>query len=175
MFFIPLPIFTAILILYSLLTPTLAAPATDAAAAGRGTASVHNKCSIPIHVTVCGQQPAACKDKGTIPAKTGVYSEVYNAKQGNGISIKVGPNPGTAANILQLEYANSGSAGVNYDVSEVNGNPFGTRGGFTVTGCAGAKCPPPSTSCPSVFTQPTNGVPHYCPLSSDVGVILCQA
>ena len=159
---------------------TMAAPAplnsTHLETRAPGTASVTNKCNIDVFITVCDQTGNPCVSKGTIPAHTGVYSETYNSILGNGVSIKIGPQADTGQKTLQLEYANEkGHGGVNYDVSEVNGNPFGDKGGFTILGCAGEKCPPPSTNCPNVFTEPTNGNPKYCPLASNIGVILCKS
>ena len=148
-----------------------------------GKASVLNKCPFETYVYVCGQghgsSPPSCTAIQTLAAGSGTYSETYISFVGDGRSIKVGRTGGEGAKpILQLEYTNAGSY-VNYDVSDVNGNPFGSAGGFTLTtsdaSCFHAKCPPPSTSCPGLFTDPTNGTPHDCGLSNDIGVTLCQA
>jgi len=78
--------------------------------------------------------------------------------------------------ILQFEYTNTGTGQVSYDLSEVDGNQFDPYG-FTLTStnsaCFQSHCAAPANSCPGVFTQPTNGTPHDCPIGDGIGVTLC--
>ena len=80
---------------------------------------------------------------------------------------------------LQLEYTvYENDHKISYDVSEVNGNPFGLQGFRIDTNnpnCPSPACHPPATNCPGVFKQgqPTSGIPHDCPIGSNIGVSLC--
>lgn len=147
-----------------------------------GTANVRNYCDFTVYLYVCGQGEdnggvPACSPIHTLAAGTGTYSETYFSPN-NGRSLKMSPENGEANKpILQLEYTNTGSGQVSYDISEVNGNPIGSEG-FTLTtsnhACFHAWCAPPATSCPGIFTDPTNGTPHDCPIGDNIGVSLCK-
>ena len=171
--------------------PTLSAPAPANHAAheaslitrqtAAGQAHVRNYCTFPVYLYACGQGGdnngiPACSALQTLPAQTGTYAETYSSPN-NGRSIKMSTvdEEGSDA-ILQFEYTNTGAGQVSYDLSEVNGNPFGQYG-FTLTSsnpdCFQSSCPAPSTSCSGVFTEPTNGVPHDCPIGDGIGVTLC--
>lgn len=153
----------------------------DTAAGTKGQAHVRNDCAFPVYLYVCGQGgdnggTPSCTPIHTLAAHTGTYAETYFSPN-NGRSIKMGKVTGEAAKpILQFEYTNTGAGQVSYDLSEVNGNPFGPYG-FTLTSsnpsCFQSHCAPPATSCPGVFTNPTNGVPHDCPIGDGIGVTLC--
>ena len=151
----------------------------DNAQASTGRATVLNKCKFPVFIYACSQHPAGCTAESKLGANGGTYAETYLGASTAGRSIKIGTTSGEINKpILQLEYTNTGSGSVSYDLSEVNGNPFG-RYGFTLTSsnsaCFHQKCPAPGTHnvCPTVFTTPTNGVPKNCPIGSSIGVTLC--
>ena len=144
-------------------------------------ARVHNNCPFPVYVYACGQHPAACGPEKTLPAKSNghaVFAEGYSTVN-NGRSLKIGRKPGKVAKpILQFEYTNTGTGQIAYDLSEVNGNPFGPFGYHLQSdnpSCAHRECPPPGShkACPFVFTNPTNGHVFDCPASSSIGVTLC--
>ena len=65
---------------------------------------------------------------------------------------------------------------VSYDVSAVNGNPFGAHG-FTLSAsdpaCYSTHCSPPGYPCPGLFTAPENGIPYFCAISADVTLTVC--
>ena len=146
-----------------------------------GQANVLNQCTFPVYLYVCGEDEynggdPDCSGIQTLAAQGGTYAETYWGPN-NGRSIKMSTVYAEGSDqILQFEYTNTGYGQVSYDLSEVNGNPFGQYG-FTLwssnPSCFQSSCPPPSTSCPSIFTQPTNGIPYDCPISDGLGVTLC--
>ena len=155
-----------------------AGASADNLKAATGRATVLNKCTFPVFLYACSQNPAACTKESKLAANGGTYGETYLGASTAGRSIKLGTTSGEVNKpILQFEYTNAGSL-VYYDLSEVNGNPFGKHG-FTLTSsnsaCDHNKCPAPSTHavCPWVFTAPTNGRVSNCPIGSSIGVTLC--
>jgi hypothetical protein len=158
-------------------TPTTSPPpqSTGGGSSGNpGRAQVINACSFPVYLVVCSQNPATCSGQSTLAANSGTWSQAYAPGSAGGQSIKISTTPG-AGDILQFEYTNQDPV-LWYDVSEVNGNPFGQYG-FTMTStdstCGQGHCAPPATSCPAIFTDPTNGVPYRCGISAGIGVTLC--
>ncbi|CAD6576007.1 MAG: hypothetical protein ASARMPRED_007557 [Alectoria sarmentosa] len=105
-------------------------------------------------------------------ATTGSYSEAYAPESDGGHSLKISITSGSG-NILQLEYTNEGNGDVSYDLSEVNGNPFGSYGFSLTNTTTTSYCAPPATDCPAIFTDPTNGIPYTCSTSEGIGTILC--
>ena len=156
-------------------TSTSQNASSDSSSDGSGTtgqASIVNKCTFPTYVYVCKQNPATCGSTQTLEANTGTYSEAYGPASDGGHSLKISVTEG-AEDILQFEYTNEGNGDISYDISEVNGNPFG-QWGFSLTNTtANAYCAPPATSCPAIFTQPTNGIPYTAATSEGTGAILC--
>ncbi|KAL9067456.1 MAG: hypothetical protein Q9161_006888 [Pseudevernia consocians] len=148
---------------------------SDSSEAGSGTpgqATIVNKCTFPTYLYVCKQHPATCGANVTLAANTGTYSEPYAPASDGGHSMKISVTEGSG-DILQFEYTNEGDGKVSYDLSEVNGNPFGTWG-FTLTNTTtDSHCAPPATSCPAIFTDPTDGIPYTALTSDGVGAILC--
>ena len=105
-------------------------------------------------------------------ASSGKYSEAYAPSSDGGHSLKISITEGSN-DILQLEYTNEGNGFISYDLSEVNGNPFGSYGFSLTNTTTDAYCAPPATVCPAIFTDPTNGIPYTAPTSAGVGTILC--
>ncbi|KAF6238231.1 hypothetical protein HO173_003511 [Letharia columbiana] len=143
--------------------------------AGSGTpgyATIVNKCNFATYVYVCKQHPATCGSTVPIKANTGTYSEAYAASSDGGHSLKISVTSGSG-NILQFEYTNGGNGDISYDLSEVNGNPFGTWGFSLTNTTTDSFCGPPATDCPAIFTDPTNGIPYTATTSDGVGAILC--
>ena len=153
--------------------------AADTAANSRGRANVHNRCNFPVYIYVCGQghgsTPPSCTTEKKI-GPHGTFFETYIPFTDDGRSIKIGRRPGEVAKpILQLEYTvNSANNGVAFDLSEVNGNPFGPYG-FTLTDSRGLNkhCPPPGTNCPGVFYTPPNGHVYNVGIGDSIGTTLC--
>ncbi|KAG8529571.1 uncharacterized protein KY384_006208 [Bacidia gigantensis] len=148
--------------------------------AALGAANVRNHCNFPVYLYVCGQNPATCTAERTLAAHTGTFSEKYSTVN-NGRSIKIGRTPGKVAKpLLQWEYTHTSDGRVAYDVSSVNGNPFGPFG-YDVTSsngkCPQPNCKPPGTHavCPFVFHDPTNGKVLYCGAGSSIGITLCES
>lgn len=156
-------------------TPSTGSGGTDVVRAGSGTpgyATIVNKCSQSTWVYVCKQHPAGCGDSIEMAATTGSYSEAYAPASDGGHSLKISLTEGSG-DILQLEYTNGGNGKVSYDLSEVNGNPFGTWGFSLTNTTTDVFCGPPATDCPAIFTDPTNGIPYTATTSDGVGTILC--
>ena len=105
-------------------------------------------------------------------ASSGTYSEAFAPSGDGGHSLKISIDKGSAS-ILQFEYTNEGNGQLSYDLSEVDGNPFGPYGFSLTNTTTDAYCAPPATVCPAIFTAPTNGIPYTAPTSDGVGVILC--
>lgn len=144
-----------------------------------GQATVLNNCGFPVYLYACSQDPETCTSESTLGAQGGTYSETFLDPSTGGRSIKIGTTSGEVNKpILQLEYTNTGSGQIAYDLSEVNGNPFGPYG-FALTSnnaaCFQQECPAPGTAdvCPFVFTTATNGQVSDCPTASSIGVTLC--
>ena len=146
----------------------------DTAAGTLGAANVHNYCDFTVYLSVCGQgedngEVIPCSAIHTLAAGTGTYSETYSSPN-NGISIKMNPNKGEVNKpILQLDYTNTGSGQVSYDISETTGDPWRSKGGFTLTtsniACLDTWC---------LITDPTNGTPHDCPIGDNIDLSLCK-
>ncbi|CAF9910304.1 hypothetical protein IMSHALPRED_009149 [Imshaugia aleurites] len=154
----------------------------DAADGTLGTANVRNYCDFPVYLQVCGQDlfdgVKPCDPIYTLAAGTGTYSEPYSSIINDGRSIMLSPEDGYHDKpLLQFEYTNKGDGRTNSDISEVDGNPFGSQG-FTLDSsnpaCSRGWCAPPATFCPDVYTTWDNGVPRDCPLGDDIGISLCK-
>ena len=157
------------------ITTALPPQSTSGGSSGSpGQVQVINACSFPIYLVVCSQNPSTCSGDSTLAANSGTWSQVYVPGSEGGQSIKISTTSG-AGDILQFEYTNDDPV-LWYDISEVNGNPFGQYG-FTMTStdstCGQGHCAPPATSCPAIFTDPTNGIPYRCGISAGIGVTLC--
>ena len=148
---------------------------TETVSAGSGTAgyaTIVNKCSFTAWIDICIQNPATCSGSTSIAANGGVYSEPYASASEGGPSWKLSVNE-SLSDILQFEYTNEGNGKVSYDLSEVNGNPFGTWGFSLTNTTTDVYCAPPATDCPNIFTDPTNGIPYTASTSDGIGAILC--
>ena len=139
--------------------------------AASGSASVLNNCGFEVYIYVCDQ--SSCGPIINVDPNGGTYSAPYSTDN-DGISIKIGTVTGEVDKpILQLEYTPTSDL-VYFDLSEVNGNPFGPYG-FSLTDSAGMDqyCAPPGDECTWVFTTPTNGMVYADPISDSIGVTLC--
>lgn len=133
--------------LISLSTIVASLLASASVVQGLGAAHVHNKCGYKVYLD---NVPAAGGGRSTI-SKTlppgGSYSQHWTKlSNGDGWSIKTRKNKnGGASHILQLEYTYTGSK-VYYDVSAVNGSPFGhhsvSGAGICSNDGALKSCPP---------------------------------
>ena len=141
-----------------------------------GCAIVNNLCSFPVYYDNVPQQGFGTDEMGVIPAG-GSYTVEYDAPQ-IGHSIKLSIVPNDLSDILQFEYCQTMDGHVDYDVSQVNGNPFGPYG-FSLdseSGCPMVRCESPVDGCTGIYSQPIYDVNpnYYCPLSFDTGVTLCS-
>ncbi|KAL6712868.1 hypothetical protein ACLMJK_009580 [Lecanora helva] len=175
-----LPPTTLVAVLASLNTfplITLSIP-TKLTPRNNGVARVVNNCPFTVYLDGYGQATSGDGYSGeaTLPAQGGTYEEAYAAPN-DGRSLKAAIVSGSQSKpVLQLEYTNGGDGRISYDVSEVDGNPFGPAGfGLTSSnsGCFSAWCAPPGNNCPGLFTDPTNGIPHLCGMGDSITLTLC--
>ena len=141
-----------------------------------GTATIVNKCDFDAYLYVCQQTPATC-DSNTTLAAGQTFTETYHSASGGGRSMKISTSwsliTGTTEDLLQFEYTPMADGEIWYDLSEVNGNPFGSWG-FSLTNTSTTVfCPAPATDCPSVFTDSDNGDPYKATTADGVGAVLC--
>lgn len=141
-----------------------------------GCAVITNLCSFPVYYANVPQMGYGADMFGVIPAGTS-YRAQYDVPQ-IGHSIKLSLVEGSLSNILQFEYSQTLDGHVDYDVSQVNGNPFGSWG-FSLdseAGCPRVRCESPVDGCSGVYQDPTSDVNpnYYCPITSDTGVTLCS-
>lgn len=155
-------------------TTTTTSDTVDTVSAGQGTAgyaTILNKCTFETYLYVAEQDPAIAGWNNTI-AVGKTYSEAYYPSSVGGRSIKISITEGSG-DILQFEYTNEGNGKVSYDLSEFNGNPFGPYGFSLTNTSTTVYCEAPATSCPSIFTTATNGIPYTASTSDGVGAVLC--
>ena len=141
-----------------------------------GYATVTNRCPFPVYYNNVPQQGYGNVNIGVIPPYC-VYQAQYDQPQ-IGHSIKLSLSQGDLSDILQFEYSQTMNGNVDYDVSQVNGNPFGPWG-FSldaVPGCPAVRCESPVDGCTGIYSAPTGNMDpnFYCPLSFNTGVTLCS-
>lgn len=141
-----------------------------------GCAVIVNLCHFDVFYDNVPQQGVGHDDMGIIPAG-GSYQVTYDSPQ-VGHSIKLGIPQNGMSDILQFEYSQTMDGHVDYDVSKVDGNPFGPWG-FSLDsagGCPTVRCESPVDGCTGIYEDPTSPVNpnYYCPLSADTGLTLCS-
>ena len=150
--------------------------AVDLVAAASGSATVTNSCGFEVYVYVCDQ--SSCGGVTNVGPNGGTFSTPYTSTLNDGVSIKIGTAPGEVEKpITQLEYTVTSNL-VYFDLSDINGNPFGNYG-FTLTDTDGLSvhCAPPG-NCPFVY-QPGDsddgnmGTIYTINPAGSIGVTLC--
>lgn len=146
--------------------------ATSASAAG--VAHVVNNCGIPVYFASVGQSVYSAM----APLPASGYSEAYS-KPNVGISIKLSPSATGAVTQFEFTWANGN---INYDISNIDGNPF-AKGGMTLApsmagasgfpSCQVVNCPAGQSSCAAAYNQPDDVRTMVCPDASDLTMTLC--
>lgn len=148
--------------------------ATAAQVSALGSAIVHNQCDFDVYLWAVGDLSGSME---TIAANGGAWSQQYqNNPDGGGMSIKLGSDP-KCDNITQFEYTLDG-ASLWYDLSNINGYPFASRGVTVVptdSTCRGVACPAGQTLCAQAYNVPTdNFATAECGSDADSVVVLCS-
>lgn len=146
--------------------------ATSASAAG--VAHVVNNCGSEVYFASVAQSAHA--NMSPLPASG--YSEAYSLPN-VGVSIKLAPS--TSGPVTQFEFTWA-DGNINYDISNIDGNPF-SAGGMTLApsmaGAAGfpsckvVNCPAGQATCDAAYNLPDDVRTMVCPDASDLTMTLC--
>lgn len=140
-----------------------------------GTAHVVNNCGTDVWIASVAQNVGAPMQK---LASGGGYSETYT-KANVGISIKLAATEG--GSVTQFEYTWD-SPNINYDISNIDGNPFAQQGMSLVPSTVGAagypscvavNCPAGESRCDAAYNLPDDVRTKVCPEDSDLTFTLC--
>lgn len=158
--------------------PTVAAAAAFLSLAptvmAAGSAHVVNNCGMPVYFASVAQSVAASMEQ--LPSSG--YSESYSLPN-VGVSIKLSPNATGAVTQFEFTWANGN---VNYDISNINGNPFSAQGMSLTPSMAGTSgfpscqvvnCPAGQSSCSAAYNAPDDVRTMVCPEDSDLTFTLC--
>ncbi|ETN45946.1 uncharacterized protein HMPREF1541_00128 [Cyphellophora europaea CBS 101466] len=138
-----------------------------------GQATVVNNCGFPIYYASVGQSQHA-----EMQQMQGSYSEQFG-EQGNGISIKLAPS--ADANPTQFEFTWADGK-INYDLSNINGNPFANEGMSLVPSmsndpnnptCVPINCAAGDSVCDAAYNQPDDVRTHVCSDNADLVLTMC--
>jgi len=139
-----------------------------------GSAHVVNNCGIPVYFASVAQSVGASMQQ--LPSSG--YSEGYS-EPNVGVSIKLAPN--SSGSVTQFEFTWA-AGNINYDISNINGNPF-AAGGMELTpsmagasgypSCQAVSCPAGQSSCSAAYNQPDDVRTMVCPEDSDLTMTLC--
>jgi len=141
-----------------------------------GTAHVVNNCDFDVYYASVAQNTFPLMAK--LPA--GGFSEVYSLP-GVGVSIKLAKS--AAENPTQFEFTWADGK-INYDISNINGNPFEEYGTSLVPSMAGdsgypscqaVSCPAGVSPCTAAYNQPDDTKTMVCDQASDLVMTLCTS
>jgi hypothetical protein len=139
-----------------------------------GTAHVVNNCGMPVYFASVAQSVHASMEQ--LPSSG--YSEAYTLPN-VGVSIKLSPN--ASGSVTQFEFTWA-AGNINYDISNINGNPFAAGGMELTPSMAGASgfptcetisCPAGAETCSAAYNQPDDVRTMVCPEDSDLTMTLC--
>jgi hypothetical protein len=141
-----------------------------------GSASVTNLCSFPIYYASIAGQPAPMQ----VMPPGGGMSQGYSVP-GQGVSIKLSMNDSESGPISQFEWTWAGGK-INYDLSNINGNPFAADG-ITITPsmqndpnnptCVPIVCPAGASVCSAAYNAPADTRTMVCSDQSSISLTLC--
>ena len=110
----------------------------------------------------------------------GSYSLPY-ADPGQGTSIKVSPADDLSGPITQLEFTWADGK-INYDISNINGNPF-MANGMVLTpsmsndpnnpSCVPVDCPAGDGTCTAAYNQPDDTATKVCSDAASLTMVVC--
>lgn len=159
---------------YSILATAAALLSLAPSVMAAGSAYVVNNCGMPVYFASVAQSAAASME----PLPSSGYSEAYSLPN-VGVSIKLSPN--ATGEVTQFEFTWS-SGSINYDISNINGNPFSAQGMSLTPSMAGASgypscqtvsCPAGQSTCSAAYNQPDDVKTMVCPEDSDLTFTLC--
>lgn len=139
-----------------------------------GTARVVNNCGTEVYFASVAQGVHSQMK----PLPVSGYSEMYN-KANVGISIKLSPSANGAVTQFEFTWA---KPNINYDISNIDGNPFAKQGMSLVPSKAGAAgfpscvtvdCPAGQDRCDGAYNLPDDVRTKVCPEDSDLTFTLC--
>lgn len=138
-----------------------------------GQATVVNNCGSPVWYAPVGQSQGAAMQQ-----MQGSYSQSWGS-QGNGMSIKLSPDANGKVTQFEFTWADGR---INYDISNIDGNPF-SAGGMSLTPsmqndpnfptCTTINCPAGQDSCDAAYNQPNDVRTHVCSDESNLVFTLC--
>lgn len=139
-----------------------------------GSATVVNQCGFPIYYAAVGQSSHAGMQE-----MQGSYSQQYS-QPGNGYSIKLSPS--ASGQVTQFEFTLGSDGKINYDLSNIDGNPFAS-GGMRVEpsmsgdganpSCVAIDCPAGASTCTAAYNQPDDVRTHVCSDQADLVLTMC--
>jgi len=159
---------------YSTIAPAAMLLAFAPSALAVGTANVVNNCGMPVYYASVAQSAHA--SMAELPSSG--YSESYTLPD-VGVSIKLAPNESGSVTQFEFTWADGN---INYDISNINGNPF-MAGGMELTpsmqgasgypSCQTVSCPAGAETCTEAYNQPDDVRTMVCPEDSDLTMTLC--
>lgn len=156
--------------MFSKTIATSALLAFAAVAHGQGSAIVVNSCDYDVYVTNVPASISGLSEIGPLTIAPGSsYSQVYTElPSAGGWSIKLS-TAADSADVLQYEYSYPGSETIFYDLSQINGDPWGGNWAFSSEG----DCTPEQTA----YTYPSDDLAamQACPDTSSVTLTLCSS
>jgi hypothetical protein len=139
-----------------------------------GSATVINNCGYPIFYAPVGQNTSPGMSQ-----MQGSYSQQYS-QPGNGYSIKLSPS--SSGQVTQFEFTLGSDGKINYDLSNIDGNPF-AAGGMRVEpsmagdssnpSCQVIDCPAGASTCTAAYNQPDDVRTHVCSDQADLVLTMC--
>jgi hypothetical protein len=138
-----------------------------------GQATVINNCGFPIWYASVGQSQHA-----DMQQMQGSYSQAFGS-QGNGVSIKLAPNANDKPTQFEFTWADGK---INYDLSNIDGNPF-ANGGMSLVpsmendpnnpSCVPIECPAGQATCTAAYNQPDDVRTHVCSENANLILTMC--
>lgn len=142
-----------------------------------GTATLVNSCGFNIYYAAID----GTSEGMTMLPPGGSYSEGY-ANPGVGTSIKVAPTDSLNDGITQFEFTWEDGK-INYDISNINGNPFASAGMVltpSMSGdpknptCVPVDCPAGEATCTAAYNQPDDTDTMVCNDQSNLVFTVCS-
>ena len=138
-----------------------------------GQATVINNCGSPVFYAAVGQGSHA-----EMQQMQGSYSQGWG-NAGNGQSIKLSPEANGKVTQFEFTWADGK---INYDMSNIDGNPF-ANGGMSLVpssqndpnnpSCVAINCPAGQAYCDAAYNLPDDVRTHVCSQDVDLTLTLC--
>lgn len=138
-----------------------------------GQATVVNNCGSPVYYAPVGQSQHA-----EMQQMQGSYSQAWGS-QGDGVSIKLSPEANGKVTQFEFTWADGK---INYDMSNIDGNPFANGGMALVPSmqndpsnptCVPIICDAGAETCNAAYNQPDDVRTHVCSDQSNLVLTLC--